>query len=174
MVVHARNGQNILQGEPVLSYKPTKHTKAAILEGLLIQLRALHEVGATRILSLHNARTEFCHVTAPDTVAGAGAPSVDGDPAGSGGQGSSKAALPEELAAAEEDGVGLDRDREGATAGPKAAKGDAAFEAFVAKVAKQGADPLRLQTLSAHQVRVSVPRAQQYCSRASYRPMRLT
>jgi hypothetical protein len=146
---------------------------AAILEGLLIQLRALHQAGATRILSLHNARTEFCPVALPDTVAHPLGHTGDGVPSGnSSSRDSGTAAVPAELAAAEEDGVGREESG-GAGAGPKAKEEDAAFEAFVAKVAQQGAHPMRLQTLSAHQVCVSVLRAQQYCRHAGVSPKRL-
>jgi hypothetical protein len=101
----------VMQGQPVLRYNTSKRTQARMMEGLLMQLRALKAAGATRMMTLHNAFTAF---DAPD-------PGSEGHVEDSG----SKASAPMQ---------------------------PGQFERWLDLIRKQGADPTRLMTLSAHQV----------------------
>lgn len=53
-----------MQGEPKLAYHATKSTQDGMLEGLVVQLRAMHAAGATRLLTMHGAYTAWDRPTA--------------------------------------------------------------------------------------------------------------
>ena len=138
-----------MQGEPLVTYSLTPHTRDALLDGLVLQLRALFEHGAARILTLHNRRTEFVRPAA--RVSSSGSASTDAaegfvnvTPSGGEGSGTTEGGSDREEGGGggPEEGVG-GGDREAA---------QAEFEAFLQAVRKQGGGPYAMQVLSAHQV----------------------
>ena len=180
----------LMQGEPVVKYETSAGTQAVMLEALVMQLRAMHARGATRLVTTHSTRT--CYERKPAAVNGARAssdptPTVAADCAqelrmgeAADGEGTARrrhvASTANGITAVTDknSGAAASSETEATKAGApngsavpcigSSTSTDAAFEEFLATVRRRGASSHRLHTASAHQVQ---PRL--HCSCATVR-----